>query len=343
MPARLTAALLLAVGVAGHAAELQLFASQEPLDVIIESRFNTLVRRAATRPEVPGVLRYTGAGGERVSVAMTMTTRGRSRLEMCRFPPLSLDFRESDAGDTLFAGQRKIKLVTHCGRGGRFMNYLHQEYGIYRAFNVLTGSSFRVRRLNVTYVDTEDKRREEVRVAFMIESDREVVARLGMERLDVEAIDPAKLDPAHENLFSVFQYLVANTDWSNRKGPSGEGCCHNGKVIRTAGTEEGWIVLPYDFDQAGIINTHYALPDERLGIRSVRQRLFRGRCRNLDRMDETFAKFNDKRVELERALLPDAVSDRARRSTLGYIDDFYTIINDPEETRKRISEKCLGG
>ncbi|MBT6208695.1 MAG: hypothetical protein HOI35_01565 [Woeseia sp.] len=58
--------------------------------------------------------------------------------------------------------------------------------------------------------------------------------------------------------------LIANTDFSVKKGPSGEGCCHNGRVLATLGEQRAWIILPYDFDQAGIINTDYALPNEDL-------------------------------------------------------------------------------
>ena len=76
----------------------------------------------------------------------------------------------------------------------------------------------------------------------------------------------------------LFQYLIANTDFSVIRGPEGEGCCHNGRVIAPRGEQTGWIVLPYDFDQAGIINTDYSLPDRRLGIRVVTSRLYRGFC-----------------------------------------------------------------
>jgi hypothetical protein len=34
--------------------------------------------------------------------------------------------------------------------------------------------------------------------------------------------------------------------------------------LATLGEQRAWIILPYDFDQAGIINTDYALPNEDL-------------------------------------------------------------------------------
>jgi len=101
-------------------------------------------------------------------------------------------------------------------------------------------------------------------------------------------------------------------------------------------------VLPYDFDQAGLINTNYSIPADGLGLRSVRQRLFRGRCLNLEHLDESIAKFNKLRPQIESALNPPEVKGRKRKSAMRYIDDFYEIINDPKKRKKKIEDDCLG-
>jgi hypothetical protein len=163
-----------------------------------------------------------------------------------------------------------------------------------------------------------------------------------MEPIKSPTIDPAQLDSKHASVFELYQYLIANTDWSTLRAPGSEPCCHNGKVIITPGTTDGWIVLPYDFDQAGLINTRYSMPAEGLGIRSVKQRLFRGRCMNLKHLDESIAKFNESRPQIEEALNPPAIDKRSRKKALKYIDDFYEIINDPKKRKKQIEDDCLG-
>jgi hypothetical protein len=320
-----------------------LFDSDTPLDLVFEFPVNTIVRKADDRPVVEGSVLYTDENGQQVKVGLTMTTRGKSRLEHCTFPPLSANFGKQERKNTLFDGQKKLKIATHCRNGNTYARYLLQEYSIYRAFNVLTEKSFRVRMINATYRDAEGKNKDLSASAFFIESDNEVADRLGMETRDVSMINPSQLDSTYASLFALFQFLIANTDWSTLKGPGEEGCCHNGKVIAPPGSGSGWLVVPYDFDQAGIINTKYSMPADGLGLRSVRQRLYRGRCGHEAQLDATIALFNARRQELEAALLPEALPDRYRKSSLSYIDDFYRIINDPLEREKNIENRCLGG
>jgi hypothetical protein len=322
---------------AGH----PLFEDQTQLDVIIEMPMKTIINDAKDKPKVAGVLRYTDAGSE-VVLDVTISTRGNSRLDICSFPPLSVNLKKKQVVGTLFEGQKKIKIVTRCGKDKYYERYLFQEFGIYGGFNVLTDSSIRARLLSVTYKDSEGKRKDNLQPAFFLESDKEVAERLSMEAIKSPTIDPAQLDSRHASVFALYQYLIANTDWSMLRGRESEPCCHNGKVIITPGTTNGWIVLPYDFDQAGLIDTKYAIPADALGIRRVRQRLFRGRCRNLKHLDESIAKFNELRPQIEAALLPAEIDDRSRKSALKYIDKFYEIVNDPKKRKKEIEDDCLG-
>jgi len=334
--------LALVLAPCGRAADLPLFQSSEALQLTLEFPVETLVREKSERPVLDGMLRFSNADGEAVEIEMSMTTRGKSRLAYCRFPPLTLNLKRKQARGTVFDGQNKLKIVTHCRNGNVHQRYLHQEYGIYRAFNVLSEYSYRVRLLRITYRDSEGKRDDEVQDAFFIESHNEVALRRGMERSRVEKIRPEQLDYAQAATFILFQYLIANTDWSMFKGPGEDGCCHNGKVIIEPGTALNWIVLPYDFDQAGLINTKYSMPAEALGIRTVRQRLYRGRCVFNDQLPATVALFNAKRAEIEKEIIPAGLNKRSSNSSLKYIDEFYRTINDPKQFERRITGDCVG-
>lgn len=318
-----------------------LFDSDETLDLVIEVPMKTLLGKAEQNPVLPGYLRYVDASGNETSIAIDITTRGRSRLSYCDFPPLSITLNRDQVDSTLFAGQRKLKIGTQCRKGAKYINYLEQEFGIYKAYNLLSDYSFRVRKLNITYRDSAKKRKDEVHPAFFIESDHEVASRLGMEVIKRPTIKVSQLDAEQTNIYSLFQYLIANTDWAITKGPGAEDCCHNGKLIGRPGTQENWVVLPYDFDQAGIINTEYALPALGLGIRTVRTRLYRGECRYKDRLDETIALFNDQHDKIEAALLPESLTASTRKSSLAYIQAFYSTINDAEQLDKQIVRACL--
>lgn len=317
-------------------------ADDEMLDLVLEVPMRTLLRSAKKRPVLDGQLSYSDSDGNKVTIGLTITTRGKSRLEQCAFPPLSITLNKEQTRSTLFAGQRKLKIVTHCRNGAKYRRYLQQEFGIYKAYNLLSENSFRVRMLNVTYRDSEEKRRDQVVHNFFIESDDEVAKRLGMNKIKTKTISPKQFHVAETNKYELFQYMIANTDWAIRKGPRTETCCHNGKVIGRPESEDNWIVLPYDFDQAGLINTEYALPAIGLPIRNVKQRLYRGRCGHNEQLPVTIALFNAKRNEMEAVLAPPALSEKKQRGILKYLKVFFDTINDPKKLNRQVIDKCRG-
>lgn len=333
--------LLLLSPVGLLADERPLFSSDEPLDIVIEIPLHAILKDARERPVVEGHASYADSAGESVRLPVEVSTRGRSRLELCRFPPLSLILEKEHAANTFFAGQKSLKIVTHCRSNPQFRSYVLQEHAIYKAFAVLTDLSFRVRLLNITYRDTENKTGEIQEQGFLIESIREVAKRNGLKRQKERKVDINQLDPAHSSLAAMFQFMIGNTDWSVRLAPDGAYCCHNGRVLGGKGSNDGWKVVPYDFDQSGIINAHYATPAPQLGIKSVRQRLYRGRCVHKDQLDQVIQLFNERRNELETALLPEG--SRNKKSVTSYIASFYKTINDPGTRARDIENRCLPG
>ena len=81
--------------------------------------------------------------------------RGKSRLEFCHFPPLRLNFKKGAVAGTVFEGQDKLKLVTHCDLSRYAESDVLEEYAAYRILNELTDVSYRVRLLQIHYVDTD--------------------------------------------------------------------------------------------------------------------------------------------------------------------------------------------
>jgi hypothetical protein len=319
-----------------------LFADDSPLALRIEAPLRRLARMKDDRSEIDGKVRYTDASGRPVELTAKLRVRGKSRLRVCDFPPLRLNFARSELAGTVFAGQDHLKLVTLCKRRDTYREYLAEEYAIYRAYNVLTDYSFRVRWLSVEYTDPEDKRAEPfTEPAFLIEEDTEVAKRHDLKPLKLPGLDLAALDRRELALLSLFQFMIANNDWAGTAAaPGEEDCCHNGKPIGATG--RGVIVLPYDFDNSGLIDAEYAVPGASLPIRSVRERLYRGYCVTNPELDQTVKRFNEQRSAIEHVFDADPVDARARKRTLDYISGFYEIINDPRARQKSILNKCRG-
>lgn len=319
-----------------------LFRDDTPLALKLSAPFSQVFRDDPDRPDYDAIIEWTEPDGRALSREIEVRIRGLSRIDFCRFPPLSLDFHQSDDDGTkfdgtVFEGQNRLKLVVLCDSPSYYEDYLAQEYLIYRMLNLLTEQSFRVRWAEIEYVNTS-RRRPQIRSApaFLIESDWEVAERVGMELVETEKLSVESLDVAHSALLVVFAYLVGNTDWALVEGPAGEPCCHNGKVLRESGGSH--FIVPYDFDNSGLINAVYAVPNEQLRIQSVRRRLYRGFCAFDPGLDAAIATVTARQEQL-LALFDDAlISERGRKKALDFLEESFEIIGDPERRREEIDD-----
>jgi hypothetical protein len=331
---------LTARGQAGST-DLPLFADDTALSLRIEAPFRTLFRNRRDREELDGVLTYTDSAGRDVTLDLEIRTRGNSRMDVCTFPPLRLNLRRRQVEGTVFAGQNQLKLVTLCKNQSSYRDYLALEYMLYSLFALLSDQSYRVRWVEIDYVDTDRRRaRPDTRSGFLIEEDTELAARTGMETWRAESIDLATLDPVQTTRVALFHFLVGNTDWAGTEGPTGERCCHNGDLFRDAAGQA--VVVPYDFDQSGVIDADYASPAESLPIRNVTQRLYRGYCLHNEFIDDVVRELMNRRSDVDALVESADVQERTRARVLRYIEAFYEILEDPAERAKRIDGACRG-
>jgi len=319
-----------------------LFDSSETINVTIEAPMRQLIQNKLRKPEFDAVLSYQDESGVEQVLPVKLTTRGNSRLETCSFPPLRLTIDADQASDTVFAGQHKLKMVTQCERSSYAKDWLLLEFGIYRVYNAITDYSYRVRRLQVTYRDSKSKLWERTYPAFIIESTGAVASRLQRKSARPPSVDIKQYSVKESAHNLLFQYLIANTDFSIKRGTSGEGCCHNARVLAVPGKQDNWVALPYDFDQAGIINTDYALPSKKLPISRVSQRLYRGFCSHNEALRDSIELFNENREHITATLVSPELRKRKIKRTQKYVDEFYEIINDPDELDAEILNNCRG-
>ncbi len=341
-------ALLLAVlfGIgAGPVAAVQqdtslapLFATDEPLELILAGDLKPILKdKSDDRPYRPAQLSYLDANDDTVSLDISVKTRGfyRRKYLDCDVPPLRLNVKKKQVANTVFAGQDKLKLVTHCRNPvDAYEQYALQEYLIYKTYNLLTPNSFLVRLVRITYVDTERDREPITKYGFLIEDEDRLAERLGGRNLERGVIHQEDTDKDNATMLAVFQYMMGNTDWSVPAH-------HNIKFVYF-GPGAPPLSVPYDFDMAGIINTPYAEPDPRLGIRSVRDRLFRGYCRTREEFNTVFTQFNAQQDAIY-ALYQDFpfLDEKLKKRSMKYLDEFYKIINKPRTVRREFLATCL--
>ncbi len=323
-----------------------LFASDQMLTAFLEAPFEDVYRyrSGSDRMEYPATLSVADpVAGRMETYEVQVRVRGhfRALASTCAFPSLRINFKKKDVEGTLFEGQDRLRLVAHCQGTREYEQNVLQEYLTYRMFNQLTDRSLRVRLVRLTYVDTKRSSGQQVtKYAFFIEPYEAAAARMGWEELELESVVPFDLDQEQLSTFELFQFMIANTDWSIAFPKLGEKfCCHNALLI---GNMAGPVYpIPYDFDWSGIIDANYAIPDEKLGIRSVRQRRFWGVCRGRETLEQAIPLFNERRdaiYEMYRGQI--GMMPREKDRTLDYLDDFYEVINDEEKFTEEIMDRC---
>ena len=333
------AGLSIAAVVAPSAPASALFAGESIVRVRMEGPIQRIVRSAPTStPAFAGTLTLDGS---EQALAIRISARGlsRRRRESCDFPPLRVEFLTPPAAGTLFEGQERLKLVTHCRSESSFQQHVLLEYAAYRLFNILTPRSFRVRLAQIEYADTERTARALSRVAFFIEDVDDVAQRNGLLEAGSVNIRHTQLSAPDTARFAIFQYMIGNVDWSAQTGPPGSGCCHNSKLLGPGSdSTTGLIAVPYDFDQSGIVDVPYAVVPPQLGLRSVRERRYRGYCIHNEEAQAAAAEATSLRAGLERAIseVP-GMEPGTRRNALSYLARFFEDI----ETSARISARLL--
>lgn len=286
----------------------------------------------------PAVLTYKDDSGQPVTLNLKVRARGVFRRDprICDFPPLMLNFRDKDIKGSIFRGQNKIKMVTHCKRRiNYFDEFVAHEYLVYKLYSLFSDKSFRVRLAEITYVNPAVKGAGHTRLGFFIEDDKKMAKRLGCKRIQNRwgYHLMAKMPIRDQLILDLFQFMIGNTDWSSPLEHNVQLMLHNEYQTIYA--------VPYDFDITGIVNPYYATPDPKLRIKSVRKRQYRGFCSNLGKLDEVIAIFKSKKSDLY-ALYENFphLKGKYKKSARRYLDEFFQIISDPSRLKKQVIDNC---
>jgi hypothetical protein len=203
-------------------------------------------------------------------------------------------------------------------------------------FNILSDTSFRVRLLNVTYIDTEKKRKPVKQYGFFIEPLKMLTERTNSIQVKSLSLTQKSIVPRIIDRLAIFNYMIGNYDW----GVPGQ---HNVKVIKPLVIESSGlgIAIPYDFDWTGFVNASYAIPAEVVGIQNIRERLFEGICRSKEvylKDLEIFAKNKEAfyRVINEFPYL----NKKEKRDMTVYLDDFFNQFERKSQLIDKLLNNC---
>lgn len=312
-----------------------LFESEKPIEFVLKGAYSKIKKeRVGEAKYYPGTVTYKGDAGD-VTVPVRLRARGIWRRKNCEIPPVLMNFTKDSTKKTLFAKLDRARLTFPCRLNADYEQYVLQEFNLYRVQRVLTPLSFDVRLAKVTFIDSEKGDTAGTWWTFLSEQDDVFAERNGAKLVTQTGAGPSDLNEYESAFFGVFQYFVANADYSIRM-------LHN--VVLVFKNME-YIPVARDYDFGGAVNTRYAKPPEILKIRSVTERIMRGYCAPEAEYEKVFKLFRDKKDAvygiysdpLSAGMKPEVVKE-----TLKYFDEFYSVINDPRKAQREITKACLG-
>ncbi|MCU0358720.1 MAG: hypothetical protein MUE95_14190 [Cyclobacteriaceae bacterium] len=300
-----------------------LFDKDDVLNIILRGPVAELLKDRGENPQYHSLtLNYSDAQQKGISVPLRIRVRGNFRRQKgnCGYPPLMLNFSDEFTRGTLFEGQDKIKLVMPC-QGDK---YVVREFLVYKMYNQVTPMSFRARLVKVTLEETDGKPRSyEPFFGILLEDENQMATRNGMVAIDRQLVRPEQTQPVEFLTMAVFQYLIANTDWSVQYR-------QNIKLIAADSLSKPYAV-PYDFDHAGMVWAPYAKPAPELMMSSVRERRYRGYClTDMRHFERAFQVFNELKEGIYVLYRDNALLDETyKKATIRFLDDFYKTISTP--------------
>jgi hypothetical protein len=311
-----------------------LFQSEEPLKLTLtmdtESVFHDREEEESHQAEIS----YTDAEGISITIPLKINVRGGFRKDSmnCDFPPLRLNFSNTPVLNTIFEGQDKIKLVTHCqSRLNRYEQNVLKEFLAYKLYNLFAEESYFVRLARMTYVDVNGKTDILEKIGFLIEPTSQLADRNGCEIFKINKIQQNQTSKHKTTVLAIFQYMIGNTDWSVWNQ-------HNIELLKEETLPEP-IVVPFDFDWSGLVNAPYAIPAGDLP--SVRTRFYRNFCVTEAELQLALDEFRQHREKIYQTCksVP-FLSEKELKKTLKYIDDFFKIIENPQKVDSELHGNC---
>lgn len=313
----------------------RLFQQSDPLVLSITADFKAVNRDRdpSSKKTFPATLTAEDAAGTGLSdpVPVTLRARGHARRAKCALVPLSIDFPRKSMSGTVFDGQGRLKLVAPCYGQASYEQYVLREYLAYKLHALITPMAFRVRLAKVAFIDAKAGKKAGPYHAFLIEDDSDLARRLEGRVLDMPRVPFKDIQLDSLTRLMLFQYMIGNTDFSIYG-------LHNANLLQTV--DGAFHPIVWDFDISGLVDVPYGLPDPRLKIASIRERLYRGPCRTMAEYEPLLAAFRAKEAEALALFDLPALSERDRRDARRYLEEFFSLLGRPAQLKRELVDGC---
>jgi hypothetical protein len=314
-----------------------LFDKNQPLKLAFSISIRTIKDAKFDTVYFPEKLHYGDSTTQEDSLNMAVKRRGNFRLQQCHFPPLWLKIEKKQSKNTVFEGNRKLKLVMPCDSRELSNELIIREYLCYKLYEQITPYAFKSKLVDIEFTEERGKKSKTYQLkGILIEDVSKTAKRFSAQVSQHASVIPKALNDTAALRFDLFQLLIANTDFS-------KGFQHNSKLIYQ---NTRYIPLPYDFDMSGVVDAPYAVVSKvgnnELPIESVRERYYRGFCATKEVTDMVRAEYLSKE-EVILAVpnqLQGNLSAKQIDGLKSYLKDFFDILRNDNLFQREVLGRC---
>lgn len=306
----------------------QLFENQDPLKIKL-SYSNKVIRLETDDTTYVKTNMSYWNNNKWNDLEVSLRARGNFRRSKCYFPPIKMKIKKSKAEGSLFEGNKNLKLVVPCLLQDEKNDNIVQEFIAYKFYEKISPYHFKTRMVEIEFLEVKKNKTIVHNLkGFLIEDDKRVADRFEGKSFK-RYIHPKAMDDMTSIQNSMFQFMIGNTDFSVAYQ-------HNGKLLYA---NKKIYPLPYDFDLCGLVDASYAIVNSRLGIKSVKDRKYRGFKRDESMVYEVRDQLLGKKSEFFQIV--DAQESKFElsaefESTKEFLTSFFGILEDKATFEKEV-------
>ena len=315
---------------------LDLFGETKPMHITLSLDLKKYQREKYKGKYMPVHFHYYLNDTLQIDKDLQLKARGNFRRTHCSLAPFWLDVRNVDLKSDELQDVKRIKIVTHCKGSQAYEEYVLKEYLCYKIYNIISPVSFRVRLVRMTYVDTGRKNKVTEGWAFMIEPEEMLAQRMNANVVKRDDLRTSLLRPWEIDILALFQYMIGNVDYSvyGRQ---------NMKFLGLPGYgTAGYTPVPYDFDYTGLVDAYYAEPSEYVGIKSVRERVYLGPCREAEVYLAAVEHIKQCREEIIKLVKDfEFLDQKDKEGVFDYLEQYYELSEHPKSLISSMQRTCI--
>lgn len=311
-----------------------LFQEQQALQLKLTSSIKDIKKKTNDSTYLPAQLYVRNASGAWDSIAIEVRARGIFRRKNCYFAPIRIKVKKEASKGTILEGNKSLKLVMPCENSGDKNELVMKEYTAYKMYEKISPYHFKTRLTNLTFIEQDGKKsKTHELVAFLIEDDDLVAKRFNAKIMENLNLHPLRLSDTSAIKHDLFQYMIGNLDWSTT-------FLHNSKIMLQPTNR--YIPLAYDFDMSGYVNPPYGVPNQELGQEDIRDRIYRGFCRQEPVVQVVRQHYLTVQPDVMSALAAYEKDFPPRTYTTlkQYVEGFYAILKNDGDFKKKIVDGC---